>query len=198
MLRTRLPTLVLAGAALASAWAVITTQRHTRASQLAQRQLAALTGAISSLARTSAPDDFLANAIRVIAEQLGARWVMLFLRDPVQEVLEVHLVFKDGQIVPRERATPNLAHPPDLALIDLLFGSMSGLDVIRAVRANGIDIPLVIITANTPQAETLEAQGATTCLFKPFDLDDLLACIARYIRTDSSPSRGVDNALPAS
>jgi DNA-binding response OmpR family regulator len=91
-----------------------------------------------------------------------------------------------------------LAHPPDLALIDLLFGSMSGLDVIRAVRANGIDIPLVIITANTPQAETLEAQGATTCLFKPFDLDDLLACIARYIRTDSSPSRGVDNALPAS
>ena len=43
---------------------------------------------------------------------------------------------------------------------------------------------MVIMTANTPQAGHMEAQGATSCLLKPFDLDDLLACVARHIQCD--------------
>jgi signal transduction histidine kinase len=166
MLRTRLPTLVLAGAALASAWAVITTQRHRRASQLAQRQLAALTGAISSLARTSAPDDFLANAIRVIAEQLGARWVMLFLRDPVQDVLEVHLVFKDGQIVPRERATPNLAHPIPTRDVPIWA------DLERTRRP--IHVADVRTDTRLRQRDALIAQGVRSMLVVPLIVGDTL------------------------
>jgi DNA-binding response OmpR family regulator len=75
-----------------------------------------------------------------------------------------------------------LTNSLDLALIDLLFGGMSGLDVLRAVRAQGIAIPIVIMTANTPQARSLEAQGAAVCLLKPFDLEDMLACVEEYIK----------------
>jgi DNA-binding response OmpR family regulator len=91
-----------------------------------------------------------------------------------------------------------VASPPDLVLLDLLFGNMSGLDVIRAVRARGVAIPMLIMTANTPQAEALIAQGAATCLLKPFDLDELLACVATHISTETSPLSGVDDALPTS
>jgi DNA-binding response OmpR family regulator len=75
-----------------------------------------------------------------------------------------------------------LTSPPDLVLIDRHFGQMSGLDVVQAVRAWGLDTPLVIMTTNTRHAAALEAQGAVACLIKPFDLDALLACIARHIR----------------
>jgi DNA-binding response OmpR family regulator len=80
-----------------------------------------------------------------------------------------------------------LAHSPDLALSDLRLGAVSGLEVVQAIRAHGIDVPLVIITADTASASALEAQGAIACLLKPFDLDDLLACVARYIRPDRPP-----------
>jgi DNA-binding response OmpR family regulator len=79
-----------------------------------------------------------------------------------------------------------LAGPPDLALIDLLFGGMSGLDVIRAVRAWGVDLPMVIITTNTAETPSIEAQGVAACLLKPFDLDDLYTCVAKYIRPEST------------
>jgi DNA-binding response OmpR family regulator len=77
-----------------------------------------------------------------------------------------------------------LAKHPDLALVDLHFGTTSGLEIIQAVREWGLDTPIVIMTAATAQAAALEAQGAATCLLKPFDLDDLYACVAMHIRMD--------------
>jgi DNA-binding response OmpR family regulator len=85
-----------------------------------------------------------------------------------------------------EAAAALLTNKLDLALIDLLFGGMSGLDVLRAVRAHGITIPIIIMTDNTTQAQSLEAQGADVCLLKPFDLDDLFACVAQHIRPQIS------------
>ena len=75
-----------------------------------------------------------------------------------------------------------LTEPPNLALIDLRHGGMSGLEVIRAVRAQRSVVPVVIMTTNPDQALALAAHGATACLCKPFDLDGVLACVRRYIR----------------
>jgi DNA-binding response OmpR family regulator len=79
-----------------------------------------------------------------------------------------------------------LANPPDLALIDLVFGGMSGLDVVRDMRTQGIDVPVVIMTANTRFAYDLEQHGAVVCLRKPFDLDELLACVSQHIQRDAA------------
>jgi DNA-binding response OmpR family regulator len=75
-----------------------------------------------------------------------------------------------------------LAEPPDLALIDLHMPEMSGQEVLEAARAQQIAVPIVIMTASTLAAEELAAAGARACLFKPFELDELLACVAQHIR----------------
>jgi DNA-binding response OmpR family regulator len=41
--------------------------------------------------------------------------------------------------------------------------------------------PIVIMSAAPRLDETVRAQGAADFLAKPFDLDDLLACVARYV-----------------
>jgi DNA-binding response OmpR family regulator len=70
----------------------------------------------------------------------------------------------------------------DLALLDLNLPSLSGWELLETVRAQQLDVPVVIMTASTPAADELAAAGAHACLLKPFDLDDLLACVSAHIR----------------
>jgi FixJ family two-component response regulator len=63
-------------------------------------------------------------------------------------------------------------------VLDLGLSGMSGLELLRHLRANGWPTPVVCITAQ-PDAdgklanEVLEA-GAQTILYKPFDSEELL------------------------
>jgi DNA-binding NtrC family response regulator len=43
------------------------------------------------------------------------------------------------------------------------------------------EIPIVIISASSRIRESALARGAVDFLAKPFDLDELLACVARYV-----------------
>jgi DNA-binding response OmpR family regulator len=72
----------------------------------------------------------------------------------------------------------------DLALVDLHMPGLNGWEVLEAVRMRQIAVPIVIMTASTLDAEALVAAGARTCLYKPFDLDELLACVAEHIRQE--------------
>lgn len=82
---------------------------------------------------------------------------------------------------PTAAITMLVDEPADLALIDLRFGPMNGLDLVRAVRGRGVTTPIVIMTADSTEAGAIEAQGAFPCLRKPFDLGDLFACVAQHI-----------------
>jgi DNA-binding response OmpR family regulator len=70
----------------------------------------------------------------------------------------------------------------DLALIDLYLPGLSGWELLQAVRAQQIDVPIVVMTASSLATDELAAAGARTCLFKPFELDELLECVAQHIR----------------
>jgi DNA-binding response OmpR family regulator len=72
--------------------------------------------------------------------------------------------------------------PLDLALIDLAMPGLSGLEVLEGAHAQQIDVPIVIMTARTRVTEELTAAGARTCLYKPFELDELLSCVLEHIR----------------
>lgn len=74
-----------------------------------------------------------------------------------------------------------LAIPPDLILMDLVLGRMSGLDVLRTVRTQGSTVPIVVMTAATRTDQELAQPGVTALLRKPFDLTDLLACVAAHL-----------------
>jgi signal transduction histidine kinase len=151
--------LFLGAGALAGAWLVTRARQRLRKAEIARRQLAALTDAIGSLARATAPDDFLAGVLRAIGEQLEARWVLLFLHDPGQDVLAVHMVLKDGQIVAREQATPNLARPVPARDVPVW-------DELERVR-RPIHVADVRTDPRLRQREALVAQGVRSMLVVP-------------------------------
>jgi two-component system response regulator MprA len=69
---------------------------------------------------------------------------------------------------------------PDLILLDAMMPRMSGLDVLRRLRDEGSETPILIVSAHR-EVETLneaENLGANACVAKPIDFEDLLSRIA--------------------
>ena len=61
--------------------------------------------------------------------------------------------------------------PPDLVLLDLQMPKMGGIDVLRALRKEGIDVPTIVITAHGSIETAVEAmkEGAHDFITKPVD-----------------------------
>jgi len=75
-------------------------------------------------------------------------------------------------------------YPLDLAIIDLGLPGLSGMDLIRKLRENGRDYPVLILTARDrwqDKVEGLEA-GADDYLTKPFHTEELLARMRALLR----------------
>ncbi|MBI5041359.1 MAG: response regulator transcription factor [Gammaproteobacteria bacterium] len=78
-------------------------------------------------------------------------------------------------------------YPIDIAVIDLGLPKLSGIDVIRGLRAAGKDFPILILTARgrwQDKVEGLEA-GADDYLVKPFEVEELLARLRALVRRAS-------------
>ena len=74
---------------------------------------------------------------------------------------------------------------PDLILLDAMMPRMSGLDVLRRLREEGSETPVLIISAHR-EVETLnqaENLGANACVAKPIDFEDLLDRIATLTKS---------------
>lgn len=64
---------------------------------------------------------------------------------------------------------------PDLVLLDVHLPDITGIDVLRRLRASGDDVGVLVVTA-AREADTVRAAaagGAAHYLVKPFDYDDL-------------------------
>jgi CheY-like chemotaxis protein len=74
-------------------------------------------------------------------------------------------------------------HPPGLILLDMQMSDMSAAELIAQVRVSGLaTLPIVLLSTVSLHATPLLVPGHIECLDKPFDLDDLLACVARYVQ----------------
>jgi DNA-binding response OmpR family regulator len=74
--------------------------------------------------------------------------------------------------------------PVALVLLDIMLPGRSGLDVCRALRARGLDVPIILVSARGTEADVvrgLEA-GADDYVVKPFRSGELLARIAAQLR----------------
>jgi len=81
---------------------------------------------------------------------------------------------------------------PDLVLLDVMMPHVDGLAVCRTLRARGVDLPILILTARDAVADRvsgLEA-GADDYVVKPFALDELLARIRALLRRSLGTAPG--------
>lgn len=81
----------------------------------------------------------------------------------------------------------------DLVLLDLGLPRKQGMDVLRSLRARGLDVPVLIVTARDSTADRVAGldAGADDYLVKPFDLDELLARIRALLRRRVSRTSSV-------
>jgi DNA-binding response OmpR family regulator len=77
------------------------------------------------------------------------------------------------------------ARRPDCVVVDIRMPGVDGYQFIRAVRGDPetTEVPLVVLSALAQEAQTLAGflSGADAYLYKPIDLDELLAAIKRAI-----------------
>lgn len=69
---------------------------------------------------------------------------------------------------------------PLLILLDMRMPIMDGWAVARALREQGINVPIVVMTAAESAKRWADEVGAEGYLAKPFGLDELLATVGRF------------------
>ncbi len=69
---------------------------------------------------------------------------------------------------------------PALVLLDLQMPLLNGWEVLDHLRAEGIHVPVVFMTAAYRARSEARRHDVAGFLAKPFDVDDLLAVVARH------------------
>lgn len=90
--------------------------------------------------------------------------------------------------------------PFDVAVIDLGLPKMSGMELVRALRAEGKKFPILILTARSSWQDKVEGlkAGADDYLVKPFHVEELLARINALLRRAAGWSKPILDCGPVS
>lgn len=75
-------------------------------------------------------------------------------------------------------------YPFDVALVDLGLPKLSGIQIIRGLRAAGSLLPILVLTARGRWQDKVEGlkAGADDYLAKPFEMDELVARLRALLR----------------
>jgi two-component system NtrC family sensor kinase len=91
---------------------------------------------------------------------------------------------------------------PDLVITDRQMPGLSGIELIRRLRADRFSLPVILITGEGSEAVAVEAfrAGATDYLTKPFEAEQMLAAVGRALaegRRWQALEKGVGDAETA-
>jgi DNA-binding NtrC family response regulator len=76
--------------------------------------------------------------------------------------------------------------PPDLVLLDLQMPRMGGIEVLRALRSEGLNVPTIVITAHGSIETAVEAmkEGAYDFVTKPVDANHFDIVVRKALETE--------------
>ena len=77
----------------------------------------------------------------------------------------------------------------DLMILDIGLPKVDGFSVLRRLRAERVELPVIILTARNDTADTVAGLegGADDYVRKPFAFDEVLARVRLRLRTESRP-----------
>ena len=110
--------------------------------------------------------------------------MQLGLRDTCEfEGYEV-LVAPDGEAGIQQA----LHAKPDIILLDIMLPKLSGLDVCRYLRKQGIKTPIIMLTARGQEMDKVIGleTGADDYVTKPFGVNELLARVRAHLRRSAN------------
>ncbi|MBS1790314.1 MAG: sigma-54-dependent Fis family transcriptional regulator [Acidobacteria bacterium] len=114
--------------------------------------------------------------------------VLIVDDDPEFGVVAQSLVEVEGlsaQLVSSGEQALTICHDQacDVVLLDLMLGEISGLDVLRQIRRQAEDLPVIVVTAHGSMESAAEAVKAEAFDYigKPFRADELMAAVRRAI-----------------
>ena len=92
---------------------------------------------------------------------------------------------------------------PDLVLLDVMLPKMNGFDVCRALRSQGNNVPVIILTAREEESDKVLGLeiGADDYITKPFSMRELIARVGANIRRTAmapQPATAAAAAMPVS
>jgi two-component system, OmpR family, response regulator MprA len=78
---------------------------------------------------------------------------------------------------------------PDVIVLDVAMPGLDGLSVTRRLRAKGLAVPILLLTARDALHERVEGldAGADDYLVKPFEVEELTARIRALLRRNQPP-----------
>jgi len=106
---------------------------------------------------------------------------------PIRKLLRMGLGTQGYQTIDAANATAALdllAEKPDLVILDLGLPDMQGLELLRQIRAQRDDLPIVVLSSRGDEVTKVEALdlGADDYVTKPFGMEELLARIRAALR----------------
>ncbi|MBZ5581338.1 MAG: response regulator transcription factor [Acidobacteriia bacterium] len=83
---------------------------------------------------------------------------------------------------------------PDLIILDLMLPKLSGYEICRKVRTEGVATPILMLTARGEEADRVLGLdlGADDYVAKPFSIRELLARIRALLRRAQPAKPGID------
>lgn len=104
--------------------------------------------------------------------------IRTILRDLLEdEGYQVSIALDGEQVIDQVQQSS-----PDLILMDVRMPKIDGIEVLKQLRARGMNVPMIVMTAFGNSSTTIKAMqlGAWDYITKPFDLDDITRTINRF------------------